>query len=365
MQGADEDGAGAVEAVEQGAGVVDQQLEVFGGVVVGGGDHGVAVVDEDDRAVVGEGAGGDVAAREGLQLLGEGAAEGFDQGGVVGDGDRAGEDVVLGLGEQVGGDEGRVGAVVGEDQDLAGAGDAVDVDEPEDLALGGGDVGVAGADDLVDAGDLAGAERGGGDRLGAADGEDPVDAGELGGQQHDGVGARGEEDDLGDAGDLRGDRGHQHGGGVGGGATGGVDGDAAQRAGAADEVAVVVVEAGVAGELGGVEAADVVGGEIEGVAELAGDRLAGGGALVGRELEALQLAALEAEGELGDGGVASLAHGGDDLAGGDIRGALEAGGAGAELAPALVALARSAEVEDVHGANRTGCGEPAEVKPAG
>ena len=56
---------------------------------------------------------------------------------------------VLGLPEQVGGDELGVGRLVGDHEDLGRAGEQVDADRPEQLALGLGDVGVAGADDHV------------------------------------------------------------------------------------------------------------------------------------------------------------------------------------------------------------------------
>ena len=79
---------------------------------------------------------------------------------------------MLGLAEEVGGDDGRVGAVVGDDEELARAGGHVDggaAGEAGDERLGLGDPGVAGAANLVAAGDCAGAQGQGGDRLGAAD----------------------------------------------------------------------------------------------------------------------------------------------------------------------------------------------------
>ena len=72
------------------------------------------------------------------------------EGGVVGDQDRLRGRVVLGLGEQVGGDPVRIVGAVGDDQHLRGPGDHVDADRAEDLPLGRRHIGVAGADDLGD-----------------------------------------------------------------------------------------------------------------------------------------------------------------------------------------------------------------------
>ena len=57
---------------------------------------------------------------------------------------------MLGLADQVGGDERRNGRAVGDQHDLARAGDAVDVDRAEDVLLGQRDEEVARPDDLVD-----------------------------------------------------------------------------------------------------------------------------------------------------------------------------------------------------------------------
>ena len=60
---------------------------------------------------------------------------------------------VLGLRDEVGGDEHGIGAVVGEDHPLGRTGRQVDPDEPRDLELGGRDPGVARSDDPVDGGE--------------------------------------------------------------------------------------------------------------------------------------------------------------------------------------------------------------------
>ena len=92
---------------------------------------------------------GDVPAGQGVQLGLHLGLDGQGQRLAVGDQHRAGQPVVLGLAEQVGGHPGGSAAAVGQDQDLAGAGDHVDAHLAVDLALGGGHIDVAGAHDLV------------------------------------------------------------------------------------------------------------------------------------------------------------------------------------------------------------------------
>ena len=57
---------------------------------------------------------------------------------------------MLGLTQNVSGDQARVGGTVGHHEDLGRAGEQVDPHTPEELALGLGDVGVAGPDEHVD-----------------------------------------------------------------------------------------------------------------------------------------------------------------------------------------------------------------------
>ena len=80
------------------------------------------------------------------------------------------------LGQHVGGDIGRPGAVIGDDQDLGGSGDHIDAHHPRHLALGLGDKLVARTDDDVDFGDGLGTEGEGGNRPGRADLVDFSDA---------------------------------------------------------------------------------------------------------------------------------------------------------------------------------------------
>ena len=75
---------------------------------------------------------------------------GVDQGFAGRDQDAGGHGVVFGLADQIGGDERRVGRVVGDDRNLGGAGLRVDGDTAADVALGGGDIDVARSGDQVD-----------------------------------------------------------------------------------------------------------------------------------------------------------------------------------------------------------------------
>ena len=91
---------------------------------------------------------------------------------------------MLGLAEQVGGDELRVGGGVRDHEHLGRPRQQVDADAPEQLALGLGDVRVAGADEHVDRLGAAEPERHRGQRLHAAEAEHLVGAGGRDRVQH-------------------------------------------------------------------------------------------------------------------------------------------------------------------------------------
>jgi hypothetical protein len=102
---------------------------VLGGVGVDDAQAGVDVVDEHDADCWPASA----AVMRSTCLVAPPAGElGHDRVGQrdarVGDEHRRGERVVLGLADQVGGDVGGVGGVVGEDRDLGGPGLGVDAD---------------------------------------------------------------------------------------------------------------------------------------------------------------------------------------------------------------------------------------------
>ena len=117
------------------------------------------------------------------QLPLQGLLDLVEQRLVPGDQDAGGR-VVLGLGDQVGGDVIGQGGVVGQDHHFRRAGQAIDGHLSEDVLLGQGDEDVAGADDHVDGGQAFDAVGQGRHRLGPADAVDLVDAQLVtGGQQ--------------------------------------------------------------------------------------------------------------------------------------------------------------------------------------
>ncbi len=86
---------------------------------------------------------------------------------------------MLGLGEQVGGDVGRVAAAVVDHQDFARPGNHVDADLTEDQLLGSCHVNVARPGDFVHFRNGGGAVGQGRNCLGPADAEDTVNAGKA------------------------------------------------------------------------------------------------------------------------------------------------------------------------------------------
>ncbi len=86
---------------------------------------------------------------------------------------------MLGLAEQVGGENRRIGGFVRDDQDLRRAGDEVDTDLPEEATLRLHDVRVAGSGEEVDRCDRLGSERHRRERLHAAEHVDLVGSGEV------------------------------------------------------------------------------------------------------------------------------------------------------------------------------------------
>ncbi len=232
---AHEDGARVAHAREQRFRRAHAQLEMLGGQAVGQLDRSVQVLHQDHRAVLLDRLGGDGPTRESRQLVAEGRRHARDQSGRVGDQQRAGHRIVLGLGQEIGGQPLGIGRIIGDDRDLAGPGHHVDADLAEHLALGQRHVDVAGTDDLVHAADGGGAVRQRGDRLRPTD---PVALGDPGhaGRGQDGridpavgVGRR-HQDDLPHPGDSGRDDRHQHGGRVGRAAAGNVDADPVERA---------------------------------------------------------------------------------------------------------------------------------------
>ena len=183
---------------------------------------------------------GDLCARQRRELALDRRVDRVGKRALVGDQDRLGGGVVLGLRQQVGRDPVRDCRRVGDDQHFGRAGDHVDADLAEHLALGGGDIGIAGADDLGDRRDGRGAIGERRDGLRAADAIDLVDAGEMRGGQHQrielAVRRRHHHDDARHAGDLGRHGVHQHRGRIGGGAARHVEADRFDRASSASRV---------------------------------------------------------------------------------------------------------------------------------
>ena len=239
----------------------------------------------------------------------------------AGDQQRLGQCIVLGLCQQIGGDEFGAGAVIGDHQYFGGAGGQV---ERRPGRIGGnqlfgrGHPGIAGAEDL---GDLryAGAAIGhGGDRLGAADLEHLLDAAQLRGHQHRGVGEtaalrRRAKHALGAAGDAGRYRQHDDGGGQGRGARRHVQTDGGDRS---DEP--LATHAGLHLErqrarcAGAVKVVDVGDGGLERGHLLGRKRGARGGELGGADAEFGWLDAVEFQRATAHGSLALTAHRVDD-----------------------------------------------------
>ena len=120
---------------------------------------------------------------------------------------------MLGLTKQVGGNIGRVGGVIGNDQHLGRTGDHVDIDRAERQLLGCRNKGVARADDLVHLRDKACAVGQRGNRLRAADGNNGIYTGDLRRRKHfvgHVFGRRRDHNQLTDTGNLGRNGVHQH-----------------------------------------------------------------------------------------------------------------------------------------------------------
>ena len=158
--------------------------------------------------------------------------------------------------------------------------------------------------------------------MGAADLPDLVDAGKARGGQYQRVepafGARHHHDEALDAGDLGGYRIHQHGTGIGGGAAGNIKADGLDRGPAAaefdaDGVGVAVVCRLLAGMVG----LDAVAGQRQGVEGVGIDGGNGRVDLGGGDAQGLDRGtgeAVEAGGQIEQGGIAAGADIGDDVA---------------------------------------------------
>ncbi len=202
----DEDRACVADEPYELVGVGGHELEVLRRDQVHDAHRVLGIIDENDGARLAHG------------VADGGLDHGVDRGGDVDvprDEDGAAPRPVLGLCRQIGGGELGRRAGVGDDDHLRRSRERVDADHARDFALGGGHVGVPRPHDHVDGADALGAVRERRDRLGTAH---PVQLGDAdrrrGGERRlrdAAVGTRWHaERELGDAGDLRRDRRHQH-----------------------------------------------------------------------------------------------------------------------------------------------------------
>ena len=307
---AQKDPARVLHPAEPGVGVLDREAEVLGGVEVRKLQGLLKVLHEHDSPVF-QSAPRHLFPGKVFELVLEGFLHRVREGLARGEEPGLGEPVVLGLGEEVGGDELGVRARVGDDQGLGGAGEAVDADVAVDLLFRQGDEEVAGTHDLVHPGHALGAVGEGGDRLRPAHGEEPVGAGGPGGGEDRGVGPRrGGDDDLADPGHPRRHHRHQDGGEERGGPPGDVDPDPPEGS---DELAEDAVRAGVEEAALGlllVEGLDADPGLLDRLPEVAGEVVVGlAPELLGNLVDRV---AVEPFAPGVEGGVALFPHLGDD-----------------------------------------------------
>ncbi len=277
----EEDGAGVIDAIGQGVGVLGGDLKVLGRQPVDERQRIGEGVDDDHGAMLAPTGGRGLGPRQRLESAFDGHHHPVGEVPVVGDQDGLGGTVVLGLAEQIGGDPVGIVEAVGEDQDFRRPGDHVDADGAEDLALGGGHIGVAGTDDLVHGGDGFGPESQGADGLGAADAIDLVDAGDGGGGKHQWVDLalrrRHHHGQPPDAGDLGRQGAHQHRRRIGRRAAGNVKPDGGQRPPApAEPQARLVGIVHPFGRLAAVEIGDAPSRQFQGLEHVGGDGPLGG-----------------------------------------------------------------------------------------
>ncbi len=181
----DEDRSGRTDARRHCRRVSRLHLQVLRGEGVGGGHGLIEITDQERDATPGERCPHAVGVAGACDLGGERRVGPVDQGGIVGDQQAQRTRVVLGLRNEIAGEQARVGGLISDDRDLRRACLRVDAARAGggDLHLCFGDVGVSGPDDLVAAWHGRRAVRHGCDRLRSADPQHPVGADDLGSGQ--------------------------------------------------------------------------------------------------------------------------------------------------------------------------------------
>ena len=267
---------------------------------------------------------------------------------------------MLGLREQVGGDERNVGRLIRNHHDLAGARQGIDADDSENLALGLAHVRVARAENLVDRLQGRRAEGHRPDRLHATDAINFLDAKQVQGREQPvgnlarGV-RRGENRDLGTARDLCQRRRHQHGRNQRHFAPGHVDSHPPDRIEfLPDRRAVLVPRVPGLGQPAAVERDDILPRRRQRAGVRGGQSFRGGGELGGRhaEIPGAEFRAVELRGIVSHGFVAALPDVGQD--GGDgIRDFLRHDGPAAERSQ-LIGKGFGGVVKSAHTAGSSG-----------
>ena len=201
-QRADEDGAGTGQAAGRRGAVAH---DVFGCQALRQRDRTVEGLRHDDAAVV---------TKRGRRRAGRGqlAVDLFRnrqrQAHHRREQDRPGIRIVLGLGDQIGGNPRRV-ASRGDHRNLARSGEEIDGAVRGDLCLRGRHIGIPRSDDLVDRRNRFGAVGERRDGMSAADAEQPADPRLERRAHHRRIGPRAHREDFADPGGHGGNRGHQ------------------------------------------------------------------------------------------------------------------------------------------------------------
>ena len=154
---AKEDAAGVLHRVQHGKRVIHADLQMLGGDDIHGLDGFAHVIGHDDLAVGVHARAGDGGAGQLRDLHLQLGLHGLGQLPAVGDKHGAGQLVMLGLAQKVGGHPRGVAAAVRQNKNFRRSCDHINADLAENLALGGGNIDVAGADDLVHGGNTLGA----------------------------------------------------------------------------------------------------------------------------------------------------------------------------------------------------------------
>ena len=304
---ADEDGAGVADAAGAHRGVGGDDFEVLGGPGIDDLEPVVQVVDQDVGGLAVEGRLHPLAVPGGFDLADQLGVDGVEQLGAGGHQQAGRQRVVLGLGDQVGGDVRRDRRVVGQDRDLGRSSLGVDAAAPLDQTLGGGDVDVARAGDDVHRSAPLDPVREHRDGLGAAHGPHLVDAEQGAGGQHDRVrqpvGLRGAGDrEAADPGDLGGDDVHHHAARVGDATARHVEPDPADRHPALGHGRAVDDPDDLVGpQLSGGDGGRATHGLLEGAADGGVEPVQGLGQGLRRDPQGRRLDAVEAQGGLAHG----------------------------------------------------------------